>query len=188
MTILPTGTAIDVTVTWLEMDTRPSFGWPSQPTGTPASLLCAETPPAWYFRALYDAVGEDHEWTDMHAMPPDDIAAWLADPDVQMWSLIRAGWPQGLFILDWRAEHVCNIAYFGIVAEALGQGWGKFLLRTAILTGWERPGVERMTLNTCTLDHPRALPLYQKHGFAPVRQSTRRHVLTRPRDTQRYPI
>jgi hypothetical protein len=27
-------------------------------------------------------------------------------------------------------------------------------------------------VNTCTFDHPRALPLYQKLGFVPYRQET----------------
>ena len=29
-----------------------------------------------------------------------------------------------------------------------------------------------MTVNTNSLDHPRALPLYQKAGFVPVRRET----------------
>ncbi|TIX52655.1 MAG: GNAT family N-acetyltransferase, partial [Mesorhizobium sp.] len=31
-------------------------------------------------------------------------------------------------------------------------------------------GPRRVTVQTCTLDHPAALPLYQKLGFAPVAQ------------------
>jgi hypothetical protein len=31
-----------------------------------------------------------------------------------------------------------------------------------------------MTVNTCTLDHPRALPAYQSWGFHPVRREERR--------------
>jgi hypothetical protein len=34
-------------------------------------------------------------------------------------------------------------------------------------------------VNTCTLDHPRALIQYQKHGFTPVRQEERTRLLTR---------
>ena len=51
------------------------------------------------------------------------------------------------------------------------------LLQTAIATGWTREDVEKMTINTCTLDHPAALPLYQKMGFAPVRRQERTRVL-----------
>ncbi|HPD94006.1 MAG TPA: hypothetical protein PLG62_16205, partial [Pararhodobacter sp.] len=63
--------------------------------------------------------------------------------------------------------------------EAVGQGLGSFLLKTAILTGWDRPGTHLMTVNTCTLDHPRALAQYQRMGFTPARTEVRSRVLTR---------
>ena len=47
---------------------------------------------------------------------------------------------------------------------------------------WDREGVRRMTVNTNSLDHPRALPLYQRAGFEPVRRETHSRVLTRDRD------
>ncbi len=33
-----------------------------------------------------------------------------------------------------------------------------------------RPGAAGMTVNTCTADHPRALPTYLRAGFRPLRQ------------------
>jgi hypothetical protein len=38
------------------------------------------------------------------------------------------------------------------------------------------PGIERMTVNTNTLDHPRAYGLYQEMGFVPVRHETHRRM------------
>ena len=35
---------------------------------------------------------------------------------------------------------------------------------------WES-SPNKVTVNTCTLDHPAALPLYQKLGFTPIGQS-----------------
>jgi hypothetical protein len=35
-------------------------------------------------------------------------------------------------------------------------------------------GAPKVTVNTCTLDHPAALPLYQRIGFEPVAQQKRR--------------
>jgi len=70
-------------------------------------------------------------------------------------------------------------AYFGLVPEAMGRGLGSFLLQTAVHMAWDRPDVARVTINTNSLDHPRALPLYQKVGFVPVRRETQRRVLTR---------
>lgn len=187
MSIQKAGTRIDYTVTFLEMTSRPGFGWPPQVSGPPASLLAADTPPPWYFLALYDAVGRDYLWTDMHHRNEADLAAWLSDPAVSLFTCMRSGWPHGFFLLDWREAGGCNLAYFGLVPQAVGTGLGSFLLRTAILTGWDRTGVTRMTVNTCTLDHPRALALYQRHGFAPVRQEQHTLVLTEDRDLTRIP-
>ena len=47
--------------------------------------------------------------------------------------------------------------------------------------GIGREGVEKLTLNTNSLDHPRALPNYQRLGFVPVRREERTRTLTRPR-------
>ncbi len=173
MTETPDG-SVDYVVTFLAMETRPDYPRPSLPHGAPAALIVAEAPPAWYFLALYDAVGRDYHWTDLHARPRAEIGAWLADPAVTLCTLLRDGWPHGFFVLDAREAGVCNLAYFGLVPQAIGQGLGRFLLETAVLAAWDRDGVARVTVNTCSLDHPRALPLYQRAGFSPVRRETRR--------------
>jgi GNAT superfamily N-acetyltransferase len=126
-------------------------------------------------------VGAAYEWTDQQARPEAEIGRFLADPDVVLYTFMRAGWPHGFFVLDWRSAGICDLAFFGLVPEAVGHRLGRFLLQTAVHAGWDRGGVERMTVNTNSLDHPRALPLYQQAGFAPVHRETRRRVLTRDR-------
>ncbi|WP_071797346.1 GNAT family N-acetyltransferase [Natronohydrobacter thiooxidans] len=179
MTTYRAGETVDYTVTYLEMAARPGYDWPATPAGMTGALLRAETPPVWYFRALYDAVGRDYAWTDLHASEDAEIADWLASPDVALYTLIDHGWPQGFFLLDWRAGATCDLAYFGLVPQAVGRGLGTWMLRTAILTGWAREGVSCLSVNTCTLDHPRALIQYQKQGFTPVRQEARKRLLSR---------
>ena len=39
-------------------------------------------------------------------------------------------------------------------------------MASAIDLAWT-DGTERVTVNTCTLDHASALPLYQRFGFVP---------------------
>jgi len=167
------------TVTYLEMDTRPQYPYPALPVGLPVALLAAENPPVWYFLSLYDAVGAQYEWTDQHAKTRDELESFLHDPEVTLYSLIRDGWPAGFFILDRRTAGVCDLAYFGLVPEAVGRGLGTYLIRTAVLMAWDIRGVKKMTVNTNSLDHPRALPLYQKAGFSPVRREEASRVLTR---------
>ena len=187
MTLQPAGTELTYTVTWLRMTARPAYPWPALPATHPATLLHAEAPPVWYFLALYDAVGRDYAWEDMHGINPAELAAWLADPAVALYTLMMNGWPHGFFLLDATRPHKTDLAYFGLVPEAVGQGLGTYLLRTAILTAWQRKGLDELTVNTCTLDHPRALQTYQANGFTPVRREHFTRTLTRSRDLSRIP-
>jgi GNAT superfamily N-acetyltransferase len=176
------GERVDYVVTFLEMDGRPSYPRPHMPAGPVSALIAAEAPPRWYFLDLYDAVGSGYEWTDQHDLPEGEVEAFLADPAVTLYTLMRAGWPHGFFILDSREAGRCDIAYFGLVPQAVGRGLGTFLLQTAVHMAWDRPGATRISVNTNSLDHPRALPLYQRAGFEPVRRETRSRVLTRDRN------
>lgn len=187
MTRLQPGDTVDYTVTYLEMTERPTYPRPHLPAGHPAALLKAEAPPAWYFLSLYDAVGRDYLWEDMHEESEEDLAAWLADTDTSLFTLMQDGWPHGFFLLDHRTPSICDLAYFGLVPQAVGRGYGRYLLESAVHTGWDLPGVEKMTVNTNTLDHPRALGLYQRVGFAPVRRVDTSRTVTRPVDRGQIP-
>lgn len=184
MNVIPAGTEVPFTITYLEMDRRPAFGIPK--LDGEIRLERAIDPPVWYFLSLYDAVGREYEWQDRFEQAESDPAAlqaFVRDPDVVIWTAIRHGWPAGFFMLDWRAGESCDLAYFGLVPQAVGSGLGLPLLQTAIATGWSRDGVRKMSVNTCTLDHPAALTLYQKMGFAPVAREDRTRVLTHDRRT-----
>ncbi len=176
------GERVEYVVTYLEMTARPAYPRPHMPTGPASALIAAEAPPVWYFLALYDAVGRDYEWTDQHERAAEDLEAFLRHEAVTLYTLMRAGWPHGFFMLDCRERGVCDLSYFGLVPQALGQGLGTFLVQTAVQMAWDRPGVHRLTVNTNSLDHPRALPTYQKAGFEPVRRETRKRVLARDRN------
>lgn len=157
----------------LAMAERPGWGHPHLPAGREAALLVATTPPAWYFLALHEAVGRGLIWELPEGGDPRALAAWLADPAVTLTTLLRDGWPHGYFVLDARDPACTQLAQFGLVPEARGRGYGSFLVRTAILAAWSRPGVRQLEVTTTSLDDPRALALYQKHGFEIVAQETR---------------
>lgn len=166
------------TVTWLEQTARPERPRPHAPAVKGLMLQRAEGPPTHFFRYLYDAVGRDYEWTDMHAMADADMAGFVQDPKVALYVLYLTGWPAGFIMLDHRGGPACDIAYFGMAPEAIGRGLGDWLLGTGIHMAWDE-GATKLTVNTCTLDHPRALGLYQKWGFTPVRREQRRRVIAR---------
>jgi GNAT superfamily N-acetyltransferase len=187
MTIQTAGTEVAYSITWLEMGECPRFDWPHLPMGSTASLLKANKPPAWYFLSLYDAVGRDYAWEDKDDWGADKLLEWLHNPGISFYTLIENGWPQGFFMLEDQGGGIVDLAYFGMVPEAVGKALGSYLLRTAILTAWDMPDVQSLTVNTCTLDHPRALAFYQKNGFTPVRREDRVRTLSRDRDLSKIP-
>ncbi len=166
------GAEVAYTVTWLEMTVRPERPRSPVPALKGLSLLRAETPPVHFFRYLYDVVGRNYEWTDLHAWSDDDLAVFAQDPKVALYVAYVTGWPAGFIQLDHRVEGVCDIAYFGLAPEMIGRGLGNWLLGTGVHMAWDA-GVSKMTVNTCTLDHPRALSTYQKWGFVPVKREDR---------------
>jgi GNAT superfamily N-acetyltransferase len=61
-----------------------------------------------------------------------------------------------------------NLALFGLLPWAIGQGIGGWLLTRAIERAWEL-GPRFVTVNTCSVDGPHALANYQARGFAITR-------------------
>lgn len=169
------GEDIAYTVTFLEMQARPARPRPPASAIKGLSLMRARTPPTHFFRYLYDAVGSGHHWTDMHALSDEEVARFAQHEDVALMVLYLTGWPAGFAMLDRREKPLTDLAYFGLAPEALGRGLGDWLLGTAIHMAWDS-SPSRLTVNTCTLDHPRALPLYQKWGFTPIRREQKRRV------------
>jgi GNAT superfamily N-acetyltransferase len=183
MPTLQPGDTIHYTVTYLEMTARPTAPIPPMPIGAALALMAAKDPPADYFLYLYGAVGAEHEWTDWLTAPREELEAYIGDLKIELFTLTVDGWPGGFFILDTREAGTCDLAYFGLVPQAIGRGLSKWLLASAIHMAWDRTGVEKLTLQTNTLDHPRALALYQRMGFAAVRREDKSRELARERET-----
>ncbi|MEL6335517.1 MAG: GNAT family N-acetyltransferase [Pseudomonadota bacterium] len=160
-------------VTYLEMLAPPAHPVPSPPANVRLAVIMAEKPPVEWFLYLYRTVGHAYHWIDWLSAPVDDLQSFVQDPEVTIHTLMLDGWPGGFFMLDSREPGICDLAYFGLVPEAVGRGLGHWFLASAVAAGWARDGVHRMTVNTCTLDHPRALSLYQKLGFSPARREER---------------
>jgi GNAT superfamily N-acetyltransferase len=182
MPLLKPGDTIHYTVTHLEMTARPTVPIPHMPIGSALALIAATNPPAGYFLYLYSTVGADYEWTDWLNATRQEQDAFVTDPKIELFTLMVDGWPGGFFVLDTRQSGTCDLAYFGQVPQALGRGLSRWLLASAIHMGWDRPGVTKMTVDTNTLDHPRALALYQRMGFVPVRREDKTGKLTRARE------
>jgi GNAT superfamily N-acetyltransferase len=96
------------------------------------------------------------------------LAAVIGDPKYETYVLYVSGTPGGYFELDRRDTGIVELAYFGLMPDCIGLRLGPFLLDQAIKLAWQGPPVPgRLWVNTCDMDHPKALPLYQRAGFVP---------------------
>lgn len=152
-------------VTTLEMTQRPR---PAPVAASPLRLVRWKSPEPEKYRILFRRVGEPWLWFSRLVMADVDLTALLTDPRTEIFAICDPkGVEIGLLELDFREASTCRIALLGLVPPLTGQGLGRWLMSQALMLGW-RKGVERMTVQTCTLDHPRALPFYLGAGFHPV--------------------
>ena len=154
---LPPG-HIGAVVTFLEMDEPPE---PVPVPPSPLRLQRWDPVQADRYRALFRRVGERWLWFSRLAMNDSELIAAVAEvhavitPDSQ---------EAGLVELDYRQPGECLIRFLGLVPELAGQGHGRWLFAETLALAW-RPGVERVSVHTCSLDHPAALPAYLRAGF-----------------------
>jgi GNAT superfamily N-acetyltransferase len=119
------------------------------------------------YRTLFRRVGTPWLWFSRLVIDDAALGAIIHDPAVEIYSVTDArGIELGMLELDFRAAGMAEIAYFGLVPELNGQGHGRWLMGRALALAW-RPGVGRVWVHTCTLDHPSALNFYRKQGFVP---------------------
>jgi GNAT superfamily N-acetyltransferase len=156
---------IKTTVTFLEMRSEPRLHVPT-PVNRKLMLMRAEKPSIGFYRFLYDAVGHGYHWIDRKQLDDAALAAIINDERIEVWVLYAFGQPAGYFEVNAVKTPVVELGYFGLMPEFHGRGLGKWLLAEAIRACWARKP-ERVIVETCTLDGPAALPLYQKLGFAP---------------------
>ncbi len=160
--------AIVVTVTFLEM-TRPPAQFAALPYNRQVALLRVRDIPVHYYRYLIDRVGRKWHWVNALRVPEEELVDGLRKTDRDIRVLYLDGAPAGFFDLKPHLPGEVELAYFGMMEHATGQGLGRWFLASAIEAAWSyKP--ERVVVQTCTLDHPAALPLYQKLGFSPIGQ------------------
>jgi len=123
----------------------------------------------WY-RELYRRVGQDWLWFSRLVLDDPALTTIVHDQRVEVHALRHRGRDEGMLEIDFRRFPDVEIAFLGVVPTLLGKGAGRYLMNRALEIVWGR-GPKRVTIHTCTLDHPRALDFYRKSGFAPYSRS-----------------
>lgn len=122
-------------------------------------------------REGYLAVGGRWLWTDRRHLTGAEWQRILEAEQGEVWHARDAAGLVGYFHLARNGSDV-DIRYFGLVQRCIGRGIGGWLLTRAVERCWALDP-DRVTLNTCTLDGPGALPNYLKRGFAVLREEHR---------------
>lgn len=131
----------------------------------PGVAIEQKAPSVAEYRLLYNRVGRLHHWVDRNHVPDDVLAEIVQDERVEISLLHVEGRTAGYAELDRRVPGEVELAYFGLFAEYIGRGWGKFFLCRVIQRAWSYAPY-RVWLHTCDLDHPAALPNYLQAGFS----------------------
>ena len=166
-------------VTYLEMTAEMTVasafadGPPPSPLNDLGSPTLRHVPQmsAAAYRALYRAVGEPWLWYERLLVAEERLAADIGDERVEIRLIEVGGALAGYSELDRRQPDEIEIAYFGLTPPFLGAGLGRWLMTETLRAAWAT-APRRVWLHTCTEDHPRALPFYERTGFRPYKTET----------------
>jgi len=162
---------LEVVITYLEMTHRPRR--PHSPhRGEKLALMRAERPIPSFYRYLYNTVGAPWLWYERRLLDDDSLCDIIHHHQVEVYVLYVGGNPAGFVELDCRVADEVEIGLFGLLPEFIGRGLGHYLLDWAVDESWDKEP-DRVWVHTCNLDHPHAIAVYQRAGFAPYRQETK---------------
>lgn len=172
----PSSSRVEVVRTHLELRDLAELR-PARLPVEPVALRLHRPIRAAEYRALYTLVGERWLWRDRLMWTAAELERYLSSSNVHVWTLNVGGATAGYFELQRHDDATVEVMYFGLVESFIGRGLGGWLLTRAVEEAFAI-GAQRVILNTCTLDSPRALPNYLARGFVIVRED--RYVTTVP--------
>ena len=159
---------LSVTITHVEMKRAP-MGRALESPGSGLAILRIKRPTTPFYRFLYNQVGARWLWYERRAMSDKTLNEILSHEKNHVYVLYHDGDPAGFVELDHRDQNENELAYFGLLPAHIGKRLGPWFLDWAVRTAWHtRP--KRLIVNTCNLDHPKAIIVYQRAGFRPYQQ------------------
>jgi GNAT superfamily N-acetyltransferase len=157
---------LPITVTHLEMAPA-DWMRRGQPPDIDVALEKVAAPTAAFYRDLYDRVGRPWLWYERRLLSDASLSTLLAQAGHELHVARHDGALVGYFEL---ADD--ELVFFGLTLAYVGRRIGPWLLDRAVERAFAR-GTTRLSLNTNTLDHPRALDTYRRAGFRPVRSENK---------------
>jgi len=122
-------------------------------------------------RFFYTAIGKNWNWIDRLNWTKENWFDYLNRPELETWIAYLDGTPVGYMELEIQKEQTVQISYLGVLPQFSRKGLGKAMLCSGIRRSKELHA-RRVWLNTCSLDSPAALKLYQSVGFLIFKEET----------------
>ena len=111
---------------------------------------------------FYKQIGKKHQWVDRLTWQDKNWTEYVSKKNLKTFILREKNDYVGYFELIFD-KNICEIAYFGILKEYIGKGYGGFLLSEALKIGFKN--ANRIWVHTCSLDHPNAIENYKSRGM-----------------------
>ena len=111
---------------------------------------------------FYKQIGKQHQWVDRLIWQDKNWIEYVSKKNLKTFILRENNDYVGYFELIFD-KNICEIAYFGILEEYIGKGYGGFLLSEALRIGFKN--ANRIWVHTCSLDHPNAIENYKSRGM-----------------------
>ncbi|WP_214412158.1 GNAT family N-acetyltransferase [Sphaerisporangium fuscum] len=118
-------------------------------------------------------IGAPYGWKSA-SRSEEEWAEWLSHPLRKYWLIKHGTDDAGIVDIEPHPGGEVEITTFGLAPEYVGRGLGGYALTLAIQQAWRFPRpdgepVRRVWLHTSSMDHPNALPNYERRGFRPYR-------------------
>ncbi|MBO2445865.1 GNAT family N-acetyltransferase [Actinomadura barringtoniae] len=149
-------------VTFVEMTDRDQL----EPAAPVEGLVLERT--EWDARVpeMLARVGTPYGWKSARRTATEWETWRAGSPRRMYWLLVFEGEPIGIITYEPYPDGDVEIRSFGLVPERVGTGLGSYALTLGVRQAWEvMPDVRRVWLHTSSLDHPNALPNYERRGF-----------------------
>jgi len=157
---------LPITITYLEM-VRRDWTQRGRPPDIDVALERIVAPTTAFYRELYDRVGRPWLWYERRLLSDAALQTLLEQPGHELHVARHDGDLVGYIELAGD-----DLAFFGLTLAYVGRRIGPWLLDRAVERAFAR-GTTALTLNTNTLDHPRALDTYRRAGFRTVRREAK---------------
>jgi len=153
----------ETTVTYLEMNSAPPIA--ESDISDDLALVQVDQISCQDYRHLYKRAGEQYNWTERLIISDEELSGLIHSPSVSIFIFEFKKQSAGYFELEFHSKNDIELKYFALFPAFHGKGLGRKFLRMAIQKAWSYDSVKRFWVHTCDMDHPAALPTYQKEGF-----------------------